>query len=168
VDAYRQAGEKTPDEAPQKTREQLELEALEAELTAARNAATQKARSIDDGKKLERMRWELGFEKAKLDALGKYMPEQLVEFDVGGIGLCLFHWPDEITHDHFMSKSGALKADLSNVTMDMFENLIGRCAVYPSGAEFLTLARKHNPAARSAVGGRIIAEMRKSIDEKGK
>lgn len=152
----------------EKTKEELELEALEAELATARNAATAKARSVDDGKKAERMRWEIGFEKARLDALSKYMPEQLVEFDISGIGLCLFHWPDEITHDHFMSKSGALKADLSNVTMEMFENLIGRCGIFPSGPEFLRLARERNPAARSAVGGRIIAEMRKSIDEKGK
>lgn len=146
----------------------MDIKELEKQLEERRAANAAKEKAKLEAAKADGLKWAIGFEDAKAAALEKHMPEQLVEFSVACIGECLFRWPTEVEHDHFMSKSGALKADLSGVTIDVFENLVARCALYPSGPEFLKLSRERNPSARSAIGGRIIAEMRKSIDEKGK
>jgi len=146
----------------------VDLKDLQAQLEARRAATKAKVDQKNEAREALRIQREIDFEDAKQAALDKYLPVQLLEADVAGVGPCLWHWPDEITYDHFMKTSGAIKGDLSNMSIDKTENLLSRCAVFPDPAEMLVQLRKNNPHARTVIAQRLLQQMKGRLEEEGK
>ena len=142
------------------------VEELEKELKALEEQEAAKLKAKADAAKLPAMMRERDFRKAKLDALDKFTPDELFECDVKNVGPCLFHWPDEITYNHFMK--GPLKGDLSKVTIEQVEDLVRRCAIFPAPQTMLEELRKKNPHARSVIQDQLFKRMKDQLDEEGK
>jgi hypothetical protein len=167
VDAFRTAAARISDQ-PEKTQEQIELEALEAQLEAQRARTAAKAKAKADAEKPAQIKREIAFEEAKEKALDKYLESQLFTAEVTGVGVCLFHWPDEITYDHYMKGTGAIKGDLENMSADKIDNLIGRCAIFPDGPTVLKELREKNPHARTVIANQLFTEMKGKLAKEGK
>jgi hypothetical protein len=146
----------------------VDIKSLQEQLDAAKKATAAKVAEKNAALEAPRLQRELAFEQAKLKALDSWLPEQLIEADVAAVGICLLHWPDEITYDHFMKSSGAIKGDLSSMSIDKTENLIARCAVFPEGPTMLKELREKNPHARTVIGSKLLEKMREKLSEEGK
>ena len=148
--------------------EKSELEQLEEQIRAQRAANAELARERGAAGAAARLRHTLAYEKAKQQALVEHAPHQLIETVVLGIGECLFRFPDEVTYNHFMKGTGAIRGDLSKMTMEAIEDLVARCALFPRGPEFLQLARKENPHSRTVLAQLFLERMRDRMTEEGK
>lgn len=146
----------------------MDIKALQEQLEAKRKATAAKLAEKNAALEAPRLSREIAFEDAKAVALDTYLPDQLLEAEVIGVGPCLLHWPDEITYDHFMKTSGAIKGDLSNMSIDKTENLLSRCAIFPDGATLLKELRANNPHARNVLGTRLLEQMKGRLDKEGK
>lgn len=144
------------------------IEELEIELKERRKKSAEKAKAKQQGDKPRQLAREIAFEDAKIAALDKYMPEELFEAEVENVGPVLLHWPDEITYNHFMKGSGAIKGDLSGMTMEKVEDLIARCSIFPKGPEMLKELREKNPHARTVIQNKLFEKMRGRLDDEGK
>ena len=141
---------------------------LEEKLRVARAATAAKLAEVGSATAPKRLEREIAYEEAKLLALSKYAPEQLFEAEVVAVGPCLFHWPDEVTYDHFMKTSGAIRGDLSSMSADKTENLLARCGVFPEAKTMLEELRAKNPHARTVIATRILEQMKGRLEEEGK
>lgn len=146
----------------------MDLKALQEQLDVRRKATAAKLAEKNTALEGPRLQREIAFQEAKAEALDKYLPEQMFEAEVVGVGPCLLHWPDEITYDHFMKTTGAIKGDLSNMSIDKTENLISRCAIFPDGVAMLKELRERNPHARSVIATRLLQQMKGQLEQEGK
>jgi hypothetical protein len=144
------------------------VQKIEKELSERRAKSAAKAATKNDADKLRRLEREIAFEDAKLAALDKYMPDELFEPDVAGVGVCLLHWPDEVTYNHFMKGSGAIRGDMSGMTIEKVEDLLARCTIFPDPPTFLKELRAKNPHARTVIQNKLFEKMRGQLDEEGK
>ncbi len=150
------------------TKPDVDADALQKRIAELRKASLDRVRELDEQRRPGRELHTLGYEEAKLRALETFLPEQLIETEVAGIGECLFRWPDEVTYNHFMKGSGAIKGDLAKMTIEVIEDLVARCALYPAGMEFVKRARQFNPHSRTVLAHKFLASMGKRLDDEGK
>jgi len=153
---------------PEEPKELTPVQKLEKQLKEKRAASAAKAAAKQDADKPRQLEREIAFEDAKLAALDKYTPEELFEAQVENVGPCLLHMPDEITYNHFMKQSGAIKGDMSGMTIEKVEDLIARCALFPDAPTMLKELRAKNPHARTVIQNKLFAQMRGRLDDEGK
>jgi hypothetical protein len=146
----------------------VDIKVLQEQLESKRKATAAKIAEKNAALEAPRLQREIEFEDAKLKALEAYLPEQLFDAQVEGVGPCGFHWPDEITYNHFMKSTGAIRGDLSKMTIEHAEDLVSRCNYFPGPAKILPELRARNPHARTVIATKLLEQMREKIEAEGK
>lgn len=142
------------------------IEELRAELEAKRAANFAKeATQHDEAAELERG-IAIEDKRAEAYALG-LVEEQLLTINFPGIGACLFRTPQDLVYRSWTKKSGALKGDLTNDPA-VHDELVSKCILVPSYAEFAEAARNRCPRAPTQFVSAMIKRMEGKEATEGK
>lgn len=139
---------------------------LRAELEAKRAANLAKEElQRNEAADLER---EIAIEDKRTEAYAAgLVEEQLLTIKFPGVGACLFRTPQDLVYRNWAKKSGALKGELTNDPA-VHDELVSKCILYPTYAEFATAARERCPRAPTQFVSVMIQRMEGKVEAEGK
>lgn len=142
------------------------IEEMRAELEAKRSANLKKEESQrNEAAELAR---EIAIEDKRAEAYAAgLVEEQLFTIKFPGIGACLFRTPQDLVYRTWSKKSGAAKGELSS-DLAVHDELVSKCTLCPTYAEFAAAARERCPKAPTDVVTAMIKRMEGKVEAEGK